>query len=105
MMTSWCGTRRSAIPFPYDLQSVQLERSLDAFHIEMVLAKNLEIAELIAHAEFVISLELVPVAGSADTLEIFLAIWIAGPQSSDEPCWYDVVHVAPNTALFEIHST
>lgn len=70
----------------------------------MVGAKNVEVAELVAQAQLVVSLELVPVAGSADALKVLTAIWIAGPQSPDEPSRHDVVHVAANAGLFEIHA-
>jgi hypothetical protein len=45
----------------------------------------------------VIRLELVPVAGSADALKVFPAVWITGIQSADEPRWHYVVHMAPQS--------
>ena len=39
--------------------------------------KNLQVAKLIAQAEFMVSLEFVAVAGSADTLKVFATIGIA----------------------------
>ena len=36
------------------------------------------VSEFIAHAQFVVSLELAPMAGSADTLKVFPAVWITG---------------------------
>ncbi len=44
-------------------------------------------------------------SGPADTLEVFPAVWIAGIQSPDEPCRNNVVHMAPDPCLLEIHST
>ncbi len=43
--------------------------------IKMVSAKNLEVAELVAQAQFVVGPELVSMAGSADALKVFTAIW------------------------------
>jgi hypothetical protein len=43
----------------------------------MVGAKNLQVAKLIPQTKFVIGLELVTMADSADTLKVFPAIWIA----------------------------
>ncbi len=60
-----------------ELQAVQRQRSLDARKIKMVGAKNLEVAELIAQAQLVVRLELVAMAGSADTLKVFATVWIA----------------------------
>jgi hypothetical protein len=57
----------------------------------MVSAKDLEVADLIPQAQFMVSLKFVPMAGSADALKVFPAVWIACPQSSDEPCWHNVV--------------
>ena len=50
----------------------------------MVSAQNLKIAKPVSHAQLVISLELVPVAGPADALKVFSAVWIPCPQSSDQ---------------------
>src|SRR5712692_5050302 len=70
----------------------------------MVGPKKLQIAKFVAHAQFVVSLELVPVAGSADTLKVFPAVWIPCPQSPDEPRRHDVVHMAACSSLLEIYS-
>ena len=43
-------------------------------------------------------------AGSADALKVFATVWITGVQSPDEPRRNDVVHMAPDSCLFEIHS-
>ena len=43
----------------------------------MVGAKTLQVAKLVPQTKFVIGLELVTMAGSADTLKVFPAIWIA----------------------------
>ena len=40
-------------------------------------SKNLQVAQLIAQAQLVVSLELVTMAGPADTLKVFAAIRIA----------------------------
>ena len=66
-------------PEGLSLQSIERKCTLDPSEIEIVDAKNFEIAQLIAQAEFVIGLQLVAMAGAADTLEIFPAIRIAGP--------------------------
>jgi hypothetical protein len=65
----------AAIPFGLrDRQSLVLARP---GKIKMVGAKNLQVAELVPQTKFVIGLELVTMAGSADTLKVFPAIWIA----------------------------
>jgi hypothetical protein len=43
----------------------------------VVRPKNLEVAELIPQAQLVVGLELAAMAGSADTLKVFSAVWIA----------------------------
>ncbi len=43
-------------------------------------------------------------AGSADALKVFPAVWITGIQSPDEPRRHNVVHMAPDSSLLEIHS-
>src|SRR6266852_7863240 len=70
----------------------------------MVGPKKLQIAKFVAHAQFVVSLELVPVAGSADTLKVFPAVWIPCPQPPDEPCRHDMVHMAACSSLLEVYS-
>src|SRR5258708_7702201 len=40
----------------------------------------------------------------ADALKVFPAVWITRVKSSDEPRRNDVVHVAPDSCLLEIHS-
>jgi hypothetical protein len=67
-------------------------------------AKNFQVPKLIAHAKLVVSLELVPVAGSADTLKVFPAVWITSIQSPDEPCRHNVVHMAACSSLLEVYS-
>ena len=62
----------AAIPFGFrDRQSLVLARPEQD---QMVGAKNLQVAKLVP---LVIGLELVTMAGSADTLKDFPAIWIA----------------------------
>jgi hypothetical protein len=51
-----------------------------------------------------VGLKLVPVTGSANTLKVFPAVGITGIQSPDEPRRHNVVHMAPDSCLFEIHS-
>lgn len=41
-------------------------------------AKNFEIAQFIAQAQLVVSLQFVAVASSTDTLKVFTAVWISG---------------------------
>ena len=43
-------------------------------------------------------------AGSADALKVFAAVWIAGIQSPDKPRRNNAVYVAPDFCLFEIHA-
>ena len=81
------------------------QRMLHPRNIKMMLAKVLEVAQLIAQAELVVCLELVAMAGAADTLKVLATVWIASLQSSDEPRRHDVVHMAADTSLLEIHST
>src|SRR5216683_1058574 len=69
----------------------------------MVGAQNLQVAQLIPHAQHVVCLKLVAVAGAADTLKVFAAVWIPCPQSPNESCRNDVVHVAPSPGLREIY--
>jgi len=69
----------------------------------MVGAKNFEIAQLIAQAQLVISLQLAAVTGSADALKVFATVWTASLESSDQLRWHDVVHMAANSSLLEIH--
>jgi hypothetical protein len=42
----------------------------------MVSPKNLQITKFVAHAQLVVSLKLVPMAGSADTLKVLPAVGI-----------------------------
>src|ERR1700687_2815474 len=69
----------------------------------MVGAQNLQIPQLIPHAQFVVCLKLVAVTGATDTLKVFPAVWIPCPQSPNESCRNDVVHVAPGPGLLEIY--
>lgn len=58
-------------------------------------SKDLQITELIAKAQPMIRLELVPMARSANALEVFSAVRIPGPEFSDESGWHDVVNMPP----------
>src|SRR5260370_20775910 len=71
----------------------------------MVGAQNLQVAQLIPHAQLVVCLKLVAVAGAADTLKVFAAVWIPCSQSPDKPCRDDVIHITFRSGLFEVHST
>ena len=51
-----------------------------------------------------VSLELVAVAGAADTLEVLSPIWIPCPQLADQPCWHYVIHMPLPSGLLEIQS-
>ena len=44
----------------------------------MVGAKNFHVTKPIAQAQLVVGLELVAMAGVANTLKVFAAVWIAG---------------------------
>ena len=90
-------------PEGLSLQAVERKCTLDPSKIEIVDAKNFEIAQLIAQAEFVIGLQLVAVAGSADALKIFAAVWIARFKPPNEPRRNNVVDVAADLGSFEIY--
>ena len=92
------------LSWPENLQPIDSECSLDPSEIETVSAKNFQIAELVAQAQFVVGLQLVTVARFADALKVFPAVWIAGIKSPYEPCRHDVVYVALDSSLLEIHS-
>lgn len=87
-----------------ELQSVQGQGPLDPHKIRIVGAKNLQVSQLIPHTQLVVSLELVAMAGSADALKVFPSVWIASLQSPNQSRRHDMVHVAPGSCLFEIHS-
>jgi hypothetical protein len=104
---SWNLPLKSAVRLacpPLHLQPVDCKGPLNPSKIKIVGAKYLQVAQLVAQAKFVIRLQLVPVAGSADALKVLTAIWIAGPQSPDEPCRHDMVYMASKAGLFEIHA-
>jgi hypothetical protein len=65
--------RQSRLP----LETVNRQCPLNACQIKIVCAQNFQVAELIAQAQFVVRLELAAMAGSADTLKVFPAVWIA----------------------------
>lgn len=83
---------------------VEGQGSSDASKIEMVRTENFKVAQFVPHAQLVVSLELAPMASSADALKVFAAVWITGFQSPDEPCWHNVVHMALDSSLLEIHT-
>jgi hypothetical protein len=78
---------------------------LDSSKIKMVGAKNLQVAEFIPQTQLVIGLELATMAAPADTLKVFATVWITSSQSPDEPRRHNVVHMAADANLLEIHST
>lgn len=65
------------------LQTVYRECPLSARHVEMVHSQNLKVTQSVSHAQLVVSLKLVAVAGIADTLKVFPTVWIPCPQSSN----------------------
>jgi hypothetical protein len=67
-------------------------------------AKNLEITQFISQTQLVVCLQLVTMAGSADTLKVFPTVWIASLQSPNEPRRHDVVHMADFSNLLEIYT-
>jgi len=70
----------------------------------MVGAKNLQITKLIPQTQLVVGLQLVSMADPADALKVFATVWIAGLQSPDKPRRHNVVHMAADTSLLELHS-
>ncbi len=88
-----------------DLQPVQTQRPFDASKIKIVGAKDFKVSQLIPQAQLMVCLELVPMAGPADTLKVFPAVWIASLQSPNQSRRHDVVHMAPDSCLLEIYST
>jgi hypothetical protein len=86
-----------------NLQSVDSQCALDPNQIEIVGAKNLQIAQLVSQTQLMVSLKLVPVAGPTDTLKVFTAVWIANSQSMDESRRHNVIDV-PGYSLLEIYS-
>jgi hypothetical protein len=59
------------------LQPVQRQCPFDSSHVELMSSKDFEIPQLVAQAQLVVRLKLVPVAASADRLKVFAAVWIA----------------------------
>ena len=59
------------------LETVSRKCPLNARHIKVVGAKNFQISKLIAETKLMVSLEFVSMAGAADTLKVFAAVWIA----------------------------
>ena len=66
--------------------------------------KNFQVPQLIPQAQLVVRLELIAVAGGAYTLKVFPSVWIASLQSPNQSRRHDVVHMAPDSCLLEIHS-
>ena len=58
------------------LHTIQGECPLGASKIKMVGAQNLQVAQLVPHAQLVVCLKLVTVAGPANALKVFAAVWI-----------------------------
>jgi len=70
----------------------------------MIGPQNLEVAESIAHAQLVICLQFASMAGPADALKVFPAIWIPCPQLADQSCRDDVVYMTLRSGLLEVRS-
>jgi len=70
----------------------------------VVYSQNLKIAQSITQAQFVIRLELVAVASPADALKVFSTVWISRPQSPDESCWHNVIHMSSYASLPKIQT-
>ena len=87
------------------LQTVHSQCTFDARHIKVVSAQDLEIPKLVAHAQFVIGLQLAAVTAPANALKVGGKVRIAEFQSLNQPCRYDVVYVAPTSTIFEIDTT
>jgi hypothetical protein len=87
-----------------ELQPVQRQCTLDSRKIEIVRAKNLQIAQLVSQTQLMVSLKLVPVAGSANTLKVLTAVWIADSQSMNESRRHNVIDVPGYSRLLEIYS-
>ena len=51
-----------------------------------------------------VGLEFVTMAGTTDALKVFAAIWNSSLQSSNEPRRHNVVHMATDPNLVEIHA-
>jgi len=59
-----------------ELETIEGKCPLYSRQIKIVGAKNFEVAQLIPQTQLVISLELATMAGPADTLKVFAAVWI-----------------------------
>ena len=65
----------------------------------MVGAQNLQVPQLIPHAQLVVCLKLVTVAGPANALKVFAAVWIPCPYMPDQTRGDDVVRIVPRSSL------
>jgi hypothetical protein len=66
------------------LQAEQGHYPFSPRNIEMMRAKDFDVPQLIPQTQLAVGLKLVSMAGVADTLKVFPAVWIPCPQSSDQ---------------------
>jgi len=60
------------------LERIQGQRLLDARKVKTMNAQDFEIVQLVAHAQFVVGLELVTVTSPADAFQVLSAVRIPG---------------------------
>ena len=60
------------------LEAVKGKRTPNSYAIKLVDTQYFEISQFVPHTQLMVSLKFVPMAGSADALKIFPAVWIAG---------------------------
>ena len=85
----------SSSAIPPELKAIQSQSALHSPEVKIMGSKNLQVTELIAKAQSVIRLELVPMARSANALEVFSAIRIPCPEFSNQSGRHDVIDMAP----------
>ena len=85
-------------------ETVNGQCSANAQQIKIVGAQNFQVPKLVAQAQLVVSLELAAMAGATDALKVFAAVGIPSSEFPDEPRRHNVVHMAVDTSLLEIHS-
>lgn len=51
-----------------------------------------------------VGLQLVSMAGAADTLKVFAPVRIASLQSPNQSRWHDMVYMAADARLLEVHA-
>ncbi|HKW77076.1 MAG TPA: hypothetical protein VJN64_16205 [Terriglobales bacterium] len=67
-------------------------------------AKNFQVPQPIAHAEFVIGLQLVTMASPADTFQVFPAVRIPGSEFPDKPSRHNVVYMPARAGFAESYA-